>query len=482
MGSGQPNIVLVMSDDQGWGDAGYQGNPILKTPHLDTFAADAVRLDRFYAQAPVCSPTRGSCVTGRHPFRYGIRWADIGALPEHEVSLGRLLQGAGYRTGHFGKWHLGTLSRTVPDASRGGAQGSQYYAPPWDRGFDVCFSTESRMPTYNPMVWGGGRWQVASDPADASTLRGASNQQGFKQIMDRPVAYDERPETHPVDLWHGSYWRGEGRRVESALAGDDSAVVVEEALEFIDGSVAADSPFLALVWFHTPHTPIAAGDQHRAPYHDHPIEAQHFYGSLTAMDEQVGRLRGELDRLGVLDDTILWFCSDNGPSYIHDFNSAGGLRGKKATLWEGGIRVPGIFSWPKRVSGGRKVSAPMVTSDFVPTILKAAGVVDHDLPVFDGVDVMPLLSGDRPERGVPIPFLSPMRGADPAIAGDDDMQLALIDDRYKISSMDDGVTYELHDLIEDEAEEQDLAAEQPERLGTMRATLEQWRRQVQPPQ
>ena len=109
----RPNFILVMSDDQGWGDVGYNGHPLLKTPHLDAMAREGVRLDRFYAAVPVCSPTRGSCLTGRHPSRYNINWASEGYLPAGEVTLAEALRDAGYQTGHFGKWHLGQLSRTL---------------------------------------------------------------------------------------------------------------------------------------------------------------------------------------------------------------------------------------------------------------------------------------------------------------------------------------------------------------------------------
>ena len=143
----QPNIILCMADDQGWGDVGYNGHPVLQTPHLDQMARDGMRFDRFYAAAPVCSPTRASVVTGRHPMRMGIPWANTGKLPDQEHTIAEILQQQGYRTGHFGKWHLGTLSLTVKDGNRGGT-GEQYYAPPWLHGFDTCFSTESKVPTY----------------------------------------------------------------------------------------------------------------------------------------------------------------------------------------------------------------------------------------------------------------------------------------------------------------------------------------------
>ena len=116
----KPNVILCMADDLGWGDTGYYGHPILKTPHLDEMSRNGLRFSRFYSAAPVCSPTRGSCLTGRHPYRYRILGANVGHLPAEEMTLAEVLKPLGYRTGHFGKWHLGTLTKTVNDSNRGG--------------------------------------------------------------------------------------------------------------------------------------------------------------------------------------------------------------------------------------------------------------------------------------------------------------------------------------------------------------------------
>ncbi|MCA9321361.1 MAG: sulfatase-like hydrolase/transferase, partial [Planctomycetes bacterium] len=134
-----------MADDQGFGDVGFRGHPLLRTPCLDELAKVAIRFDRFYAAAPVCSPTRGSCLTGRHPFRYGIVHANQGHLPAEEVTLAEVLHEHGYRTGHFGKWHLGTMTRTTRDSNRGGEEHAEHYSPPWEHGFDHCFSTEAKV-------------------------------------------------------------------------------------------------------------------------------------------------------------------------------------------------------------------------------------------------------------------------------------------------------------------------------------------------
>jgi len=147
-----PNVVLLMTDDQGWGDVKYNGHESLQTPNLDAMAASSLRFERFYAAAPVCSPTRGSCMTGRHPFRYGVFGANAGHMRAEEVTIAEALRASGFTTGHFGKWHLGTLTKKGRDSNRGGARNLQHYAPPWDHGFDVCFSTEAKVPTFDPMT------------------------------------------------------------------------------------------------------------------------------------------------------------------------------------------------------------------------------------------------------------------------------------------------------------------------------------------
>ena len=148
-----PNIILCMADDQGWGDVGYGGHPVLQTPNLDAMARAGLVFNRFYAASPQCSPTRASVLTGRHPYRYGIPAANHGRLPPEEVTLAELLRKCGYTTGHFGKWHLGTLSTTDPSKNRGTGEAlTEFFSPPWTNGFDCCFSTESKVPTWDPMI------------------------------------------------------------------------------------------------------------------------------------------------------------------------------------------------------------------------------------------------------------------------------------------------------------------------------------------
>ena len=144
----KPNIILCMADDMGWGDTSYNGHPVLKTPHIDKMAAEGLRFNRFYSSSPVCSPTRASCLTGRHPFRQGITFANTGKLQKKEITLPELLKAQGYNTGHFGKWHLGSLTTKIKDAHRGRPKNTADYSAPWEHGYDECFVTESAVPTY----------------------------------------------------------------------------------------------------------------------------------------------------------------------------------------------------------------------------------------------------------------------------------------------------------------------------------------------
>ena len=422
----RPNVILLMADDLGYGDLGCQGHPDLRTPEIDRMAAAGLRFTRFHAAAPVCSPTRGSCLTGRHPLRYGIRGANSGHLPADETTLQGLLKTQGYRTGHFGKWHLGTLTTEVVESNRGGPRGAEHFAPPWERGFDVCFSTEAKVPTYEPMRKPGTR---------------------------------EPYGTH--------YWNERGEIVREGLGEDDSRVIMDRVVPFVRDIVAEGVPFLAVVWFHTPHLPIEASRADKGMYARFDDETQRYYGCITAMDRQVGRLRSVLGDLGVGDDTILWFCSDNGPEGRAGQapGSAGGLRGRKRSLYEGGTRVPGILTWPRRIAAGGVTDVPAVTSDFLPTI---AGWLELELPdglVLDGVDLGAVVAGEREERGRPIGFASRD-------------QRAWIDGRWKLFGKGDA--FELYDLVEDPAESNDLAARYPERAAAMRRAMTDWADSLRP--
>ncbi len=432
-----PNVILCMADDQGWGDTGYNGHPFLKTPNLDSMSAAGLRFERFYSGAPVCSPTRGSALTGRHPYRYGIPTANAGHIRDQEVTLAELLKATGYATGHFGKWHLGTLTDDQEDGRRGGRR-PEHYAPPWEHGFDESFSAEVQMPTWNPMV-----------------------EQAFPS----------------------KYWTGPGQYATENLDGDDSRVIMDRAIPFIRKAAQSGSPFLAVIWFHTPHSPVLAGPRHREMYSGFSEGEQHYYGCITGLDEQVGRLRGELRQLGVSENTMLWYCSDNGPEgrtphIRNNRGSSGGLRGRKRSLFEGGIRVPGILEWPSRVEAGRSTAAPCSTSDYFPTVAATLGLdaPSDDRPV-DGISLLPIIDGGLRTRGKRIAFQTPDGGERAMQARLGSPDHALIGDRFKfLSYLDEERVGDdmLFDLAVDPAERHNLVADLPDRAASMKRELEAW--------
>ncbi|MCK0148127.1 sulfatase-like hydrolase/transferase [Arenibacter sp. F26102] len=435
----RPNIILLMADDQGWGDTGYNVHPHLKTPNLDAMAANGAVFERFYSASAVCSPTRGSVMTGRHPLRYGICHANCGHIKPEEITLGEMVKDLGYTTGHFGKWHLGTLTRDIVEANRGGRE--KYdgdYAPPWEHGFDVSFVTESKVPTWDPMI---------TPPQSSGDVNGALK------------------EGEPFNT---SYWTGPGQIAKENLEGDDSRVIMDRAIPFIENAVKNDKPFLSIIWFHTPHLPVLAGEDDRAPYADLPEDQQHYYGVLTALDKQVGRLRDKLKELGVAESTVLFYTSDNGPEGkpVTGRRTQGltkGLKGRKRSLHEGGIRVPGIMEWPGKIKPGTKVVTPCFTSDYFPTIANILAVdIKKNKRLYDGVDMLPIVKGEVKRRTEPMAF-------------DFQGQAALIDNEYKIYSDDSGKRFALYNIRNDMGENNNLANEQPTKLNEMVAYWNQWK-------
>lgn len=437
----RPNIVLCMADDQGWGDVGYNGHPALKTPHLDAMAEAGLRFDRFYAAAPVCSPTRGSVMTGRHPNRFGcFKWGHT--LRPREITMAEVLRDAGYVTGHFGKWHIGSVQRGSP-------------VTPGESGFDEWLSA----PNY-----------FDNDP-----------------ILSR-----------------------EGDAVQ--MQGESSMVTAEAAIDFMRRHAGGPAPFLAVVWFGSPHRPHAAAEEDRAPYADFGETVQDFYGEITGLDRAVGRLRGALRELNVAENTLFWYCSDNGG--LPEVGSTGG-RGHKSEVYEGGLRVPAIIEWPAGLADARATNVPCVTSDIYPTLLELAGARVREQPPLDGVSLVPLLGGgmdarprpigfwDYPAKGVRTPgdqwmaeLLAAQRnGTEPEDtarlfldAGNLDTQYpedtfpghaAWLDWPWKLHRIqpedaDADPALELYNLADDPMEETDLAPAEPARAAAMRESLETW--------
>lgn len=462
----RPNIILVMADDLGFGDVAYNGNPKVKTPALDQLAKDGVRLDRFYA-TPVCSPTRASCMTGRNPNRYGISWAGQDPLPREEVTVGAVLRAAHYRTGFFGKWHLGKLTPERDEGFAGPKLPEKAYSAPWHHGFDVCFATESATPNYNPLVWDQD-WNLSSTAAAAN-----------KYIMDRPILYGEGTLVgKPLPKWPFNFWLGEHRPAPGPIAGDASELIMGPALEFIDEAAKKDEPFLAVIWFVTPHTPVAAGAEARAAYSNLSMREQHWFGAISAMDAQIGRLRNRLRKLGVEQDTLLWFCSDNGPSWVHELNSAGPFRGQKGDVFEGGIRVPAVVVWPHELEGGRVSTQPMSVLDFLPTFAAITGAMMPKERPLDGENVLPLLQSESENRRGPLFFDYPVREGSETWRPGASRQVAVIDGPWKLISFDSQKSFQLYDLVHDRAEKTDVAAENMGEVRRLQKSLATWTAEV----
>ena len=272
----QPNVILIMADDLGWGDVGFNGNKVIQTPNLDNLSSEGVIFNRFYSGCAVSSPTRASVLTGRNPFRTGIFHANVGILRPEEVTLPELLQQQGYRTGHFGKWHLGTLTYKEKDANRGKPGNTALYNIPAEHGYIESFVTESKVPTCDPMV--------------------------------KPIKCDGRFWDYIVDKnasisYNTHYWKHNGDKETLNLSGDDSKIIMDRVLPFIEESNIADRPFFSVIWFHTPHLPCVASPEFADMYKNLSLPERNYYGCISAMDYQVGRLVKFLKDNNIYDNT-----------------------------------------------------------------------------------------------------------------------------------------------------------------------------------
>ncbi len=340
-----PNFVIIFADDLGYGDLGCYGHPTIRTPNLDRMAAEGLRFTDFYSAASVCTPSRAALMTGRYPVRSGMASAkrrvlfpdSKGGLPAGEITLAEGLKTKGYATGCFGKWHLGHLPQFLPTAN----------------GFDTYFG----IPYSNDMD--------AIKGSDSGSLE--------------PKTGDYRP---PL--------LRDAREIER---GPDQTRITrrytEEALAFIEAH--RDEPFFVYLPHSMPHVPLFRSEPFvgRSP--------RGLYGDVLAeIDWSVGRILDTLRDTGLVENTLVFFTSDNGPWLIMDLagGSAGLLREGKGSTWEGGMREPGIAWWPGRIKPGRVTSELACTMDLYSTCLTLAGAkVPDDRPV-DGLDLSPLLFGD----------------------------------------------------------------------------------------
>jgi len=449
--SKQPNIIFVLADDLGYGDVGFNGNKIIKTPHLDTMAREGILFSRFYAGGPVCSPTRGTCLTGRHYFRYGIFSASVGYLPAEEMTIAKMCKSLGYTTGHFGKWHLAPVSKTGPTMPEYKENRLRKYAPPWERDYDESFTTECNVPTWNP----------------------AANLEDYKWVFRLPFWHNGKIETENLD-------------------GPAARVVMDRVIPFIHRAARNNQAFFATVWFHEPHEPVVAGPRHRAMYKGFSEGEQHYYGCITAMDEQIGRLRRELRELGIADNSMIWFCSDNGPEGMtskgeqnwcrNSRGVTGGLRGRKRSLFDGGLVGPALLEWPGHAEPGRVVDIPCSTLDYFPTVQEIIGFKMQDDRPIDGISLVPLINGIMTKRPKPIPFWF-VKPSKRKMHGSP--TLALVDNNFKFltnlskdgheSRPSEGLDEDmLFDMVKDPGEQNNIISDHPQIAAALKAELREW--------
>lgn len=413
--STRPNIIVMMADDMGWGDIdfavrlgedgngndiNYNGTDQWSTPNLAAMSSNGLTFSRMYSSSPVCSPTRASVMTGRSPERMGIPFANNGKMENREVTMAEYAKSLGYTTGHFGKWHLGVFTRDINDANRGGNAGSHaLYSTPLNNGFDVQYSTESKTSTYDPGTSG--------------------------------LTTNTR------------YWTGPEEFIPlnaAELQGDDSAIIARETNEFIEQAAQNDEPFLAVSWFHTPHKPT------NTPGNTNVNNLAAYKFAMEDLDAAVGEIRSKVQELGIADNTILMFTSDNGPEDGQEWTSED-LKANKRELYEGGVRVPGLIEWQGQITPG-VTHTPMVTTDYLPTLLEIwnAGPVD-DRPM-DGQSMVETIFTDRTAvRDKTIIFKS-TNGHQSAMG---------VDGRYKLISLNNGTEWTLYDIVNDHNENDPLA-------------------------
>ena len=408
--SSKPNVILVMTDDQGYGDLGCHGNTMIRTPALDKLHAESLRLTDFHV-SPVCTPTRASLMTGQDCVRVGA-WATTWgrSLPyADEVMMPALFRAGGYRTGMFGKWHLG----------------DNYPFRPQDRGFDhvVCHGGGGVGQT--PDYWGN-------------------------DYFDDTYFHNGVPKKHTgycTDIWF------------------------DEAMKFITAN--KDRPFFAYVSTNAPHNPLNVANKYFEPYMKKGVQASmaRFYGMIENIDENMGRLIAGLDKLGLAKNTILIFMTDNGTAAggraskgkrWTGFNAQ--MRGKKGSIYDGGHRVPCFWRWPGGGLGGGQDVAPLTAHiDMAPTLIDLCSLKKPDKVKFDGVSLAPLLLGRAkalPDRHIFAQFRQ--NNSPPA-----KWSCTVMSDKWRLVGGS-----QLYDIRTDPGQKKDIAAQHPEIVKKLRAAGE----------
>ena len=416
----QPNVIMIITDDQGYGDFGFTGNPHVRTPVLDKLARQSIRFSNFYV-CPVSAPTRAGLMTGRYPLRTGIRDTYNGGamMASSEVTIAEMLKQSGYATGIFGKWHLG----------------DNYPMRPCDQGFDESLIHLT-----------GGMGQ----PGDITTyLRNDSSY------------------FNPV-LWHNGK--------QEKYKGYCSDIFATRAIEFIE--MNRNKPFFCYLSFNAPHTPLQVPDEYYKIYRDidpskgfendtRPFpqmsekdkeDARRVYAMVTNIDDNVGRLLKKLDEKGIAANTVVIFMTDNGPQQRR---YVAGMRGLKGSVYKGGVRVPFFMRYPALNSGNKDIDAMAANIDVMPTIADICGIrIPQDRKI-DGISLLPFIKGERISSDNRSLFFSWTRH-NPELYNN----IALMKGRYKIvghtdynSSID---KFQLFDIEKDPFELNNIVNEYPE--------------------
>ncbi|HOZ47731.1 MAG TPA: sulfatase-like hydrolase/transferase [Candidatus Hydrogenedentes bacterium] len=417
--SRKPNVVLIFTDDQGALDANCYGSEDLHTPNMDALARRGVRFSQFYVGAPVCSPSRACLLTGRYPQRAGVPGNCGGqtGLPPEQTTIAEMLKAAGYPTAIFGKWHLGEL----PEMS------------PLKQGFDEFFGHKvGCIDNYSHFFYWSG------------------------------------PNRHDL-------WRNDERHHEDGRYFPD--LVVREAHRFLE--THREEPFFLYLPFNLPHYPLQAQESARILYTDTEEPRSMYAAFVTTLDEKIGQVVAKLEELGLRDDTVIIFLSDHGHSVeertFFGGGNAGPYRGHKFTLWEGGIRVPCIVSWPGHIPEGETRDQLGMSMDWLPTIAHYCGVALPDCPI-DGKD----LSTAIENASAPSPH--------DAVHWERDRQWAVREGNWKLVANGPETPYEettlpaeklfLSNFAEDITETKNLADRHPDIVERLAALHEAWAAEV----
>lgn len=360
----RPNVIVIVTDDQGYGDVGFNGSTQIPTPNIDRIAKEGVRFTRAYVTFPVCGPSRAGMLTGRHQSRFGFDRnpngdpEDVrGGLPRSEEMMSEMLKRGGYSTKLVGKWHMGTHPTLRPR----------------NRGFDEFYG----------FIEGGHRY--------------FPNETRLEDISDSKKPYD----------WYYTKLTDNGARVHFKKYLTDE--LSDRAVEFVSRKAAADEPFFLYLAYNAPHAPLQATEEYLKRFnHIKDPNRRTYAAMISAVDDGIGRVLAELDRKSLSDDTVVIFMSDNGgvvtgetgePSVANN----GPLRGGKSQLFEGGVRVPFAMRWPRKLKGGGDFNRPVSSMDIFATLTSQTGIAPRADRPLDGVDLIPYLKGEK--RGDPQPAL-----------------------------------------------------------------------------